>query len=82
MGANEYHTQDFFHNVPAQFKRSDRMMELFLVQNKAVSVMGNWIGNFKLFFGLFQLGVKSFGVAVLVCMVGGMIVASRLGRGN
>ena len=82
MGANEYYTQDFFHNIPSEFKDNTKILELFEIQDKSVSAMRNWIGNFKLFFGLFHLGVKSLGPIVLGGIIVLMIMGSKLGGPN
>lgn len=47
-----------------------------------MSAMRNWIGNFKLFFGLFHLGVKSLGPIVLGGIIVLMIMGSKLGGPN
>ena len=53
------------------------MFELFQIQDKSVSAMRNWVGNFKLFFGLFHLGVNSFGPIVLIGIIVLMIFGSK-----
>lgn len=40
--------------------------------------MRNWIGNFKLFFGLFHLGVKSVGPIVLVGIIILTVMANKM----
>ena len=82
MGANEYYTQDFFHNIPPEFKDNTKMLGLFQIQDNSVSAMRNWIGNSKLFFGLFHLGVKSLGPIVLVGIILLMIVVSKMGENS
>lgn len=70
MGATEYYTLDFFHNVPKEFSRNQELMQLFEMQDGAVSTVKNWIGNYRLFFGLFHLLVKNAGfVGILVVIV-------------
>ena len=50
-------------------------MDLFENQNKNVSAMRNWVGNYKLFFGLFHLMMKNIGpiavIGILICMIFG-----------
>ncbi len=58
------------------------MLGLFQIQDKSVSAMRNWIGNFKLFFGLFHLGVKSLGPIVLFGMILLMVAASKIGENS
>jgi hypothetical protein len=61
MGIREYYTQDFFHNIPDEYERNNKLMQLFEVQDNSVATMKNWVSNFRLFFGLVYLLLKSVG---------------------
>lgn len=71
MGAREYFTQDFFHNIPEEFKQNHELLDLFETQDKSVSAVKNWISNYRLFFGLFYLGIKTVGVMgiIILCIM-------------
>jgi len=53
-------------------------MDLFEIQDGSVSAVKNWLGNYKLFFGLFYLILESIGLIGIGIFCGLIILCKRI----